>query len=357
MTDEKNYFDGEKDHDIRSEVLPKKTSKEERSQERLENLLGSLEQGWKITIKREQPSWCRGHLETIEIYDPSEDGAQVDLEYLVRTWGGQKLHLKVLDENSRWLGGGSVSLFSFPPRVRGKLLSEEDAIGSNKTQLQPFQPYPPPQSPPQFDMNKILDLITKQKGADIPMLLKLLELSQARSAPQYTGMNQITGMADQMMGMMTLFKEMKNVFGDSSGGGGQGGSEDALSPVFAEVIKGLVQTKNTDRPSRGALVPPKTKFRPKSLPPIEKPTEKPTDPNQKPNTGRDQVLSLAEQLSRLSPEDASGVVLLAMDRMSAEKRELAMKSFVSDMSDEEDLVDDIDDQSDNLGDDPESSEI
>jgi len=353
MDDERNFFND--DDGIKAEVIqqPEKTSKEARSQERLERLLGNLEQGWKITIKREQPSWCRGHLETIEIYDPSEDGSQVDLEYLVRMWGGQKLHLKVMDEKARWLGGGSISLFSYPPKVRGKLLLEEESLGggpnSPVTQI-PFPPYPPPPQA-QFDMNKILDLISKQKGADIPTLLKLLEISQARSTPQYNAMSQMTGMADQMLGMMTLFKEMKNVFGDVGGGGSS--DSDSLSPVFAEVIKGLVQTKNNTLPSAGTLVAPK-KIRPKALPNHAETSEKPAI--QKPNTERDRVLSLAEQLSKLDPEDASGVVLLAMDRMPADKREQAMKSFFSDVNqddlieNEDDFVDDDKDQSDNIGD-------
>lgn len=308
--------------------------------DRLTRLLSSVQSGWKIAILREQPSWCKGHLETLEVFDPSEEGSAVDVNYLIREWGGHKLFLKVHNERGQWVGGGSISLFSYPPRVHGKLLQEpnyaELLTPAPAPQQNPY-PYPPPAAPgPTLDFGKLLDIVMKQKNSDPTMLLKILELQQQQQVQAAPPQQNIV---EQFMGMMGLMREMQGMLGEFGGGGGGGGGGDDLGgmlPMVADLLKGLMQKQGQPAPQRRVLTPPQHGGAPvQPLPPA---------PVQG-STG-ETLSGIADKLATLDPSDAAEVVLKALGDMPEERRSRAMSIFLNSMGEEE-YLDDMSNKDDN----------
>lgn len=324
---------------------PTKPSFEEddQDQDRLSSLLSSIQSGWKVTILREQPGWCRGHLETIEYYG-ADDNEPIDVDYLIRQWGGRKLHLKVLNERSKWVGGGSISLFSYPPKVRGQILNEADMYGMTpgpQAMLNPAvpqQPYPTQQ--PQFDVAKLFEMASNQKGANFESVMKMMETFRSQM-PQPQQLDPMAGF-QQMLGMAQVFKQMKDVFGDmgGDGGGGGGGGDDGITPIAAEVVKALVnQNQRPVAPARGVLTGPRPGFTgppqkgapPQNTPPTQQQNAPPTKVDIEP----DNIMQIAKHISDLDPEDAAGCVHLAFEGMPKDKRDQAAQHFMSQMGDEE----------------------
>jgi hypothetical protein len=340
-----------------------KQSKEDQTQQRLEELLSEVESGWKISVVREQPSWCRGHLETFEILDPSEKGGTIDVDYLIRMWGGHRLHLRIHNQRGRWLGGGSISLFSYPPKVRGQVLKESDYFGGLAgTDRQPapqqpagFYPGQPQAAQPAMDIGKLLELLGKNQKTDMGTLLRVLEFVRPQAQATQAAMPQ--NPLEQMMQMMSLFKEMKGFLGEFAGTEQSGESADPMTGMFGELIKGMFAGRQ--QPARTALVPP-AKGRPPltinqhQAPPV------PSSPEPAPplpqTTGGDTLQGMANALAGMSAQDAADVVMLALGNMPEAKRQQAMAGFVENWEDaqrdDQDELDNID-KSDNINrDDP-----
>jgi len=295
-------------------------SEEDQRISRLNHILSTVQRGWKISIMREKPTWCCGHLETIEVFSPEE---VIDLDYLARTWGGQRLALKIHDQNGRWVGGASIPLYTYPALRRGKAIYEHDPE-PNKTsrsnQYPMYYPTPPQPHTQGLDFGRALEIMAKSKGNDVKSMLQLMDYYQSRTAqPQQNPW-------DQMMGMLALFKEMKSVFGSFEGlasGSGQGGeSSDAFSPVIAEVIKGLITKQNTPVSAvKGSLRPPQNQPLPLT-----------------------QDRSIVDELSNMDPDQAARTVIQALGNMPETKRERAISEFMESMGEEND-IDDLDDSS------------
>lgn len=311
------------------------------SQDRLSGLLSSIQSGWKVTILRGEPGWCRGHLETIEYYG-DEDNEPIDVNYLIRQWGGRKLYLKVHNEGGKWVGGGSISLFSYPPKVRGQILNEMESYGMTPgpqgTFSQNVQPhYPPPPPQPGFDVAKLFEMASNQKGANLESVMKMMETFRAQM-PQPQPVDPMAGM-QQMMGMAQMFKQMREIFGDlggDGGGGGGGGDGDGIAPIAAEVVKALVASRQQPAPARGSLTGPRPGFTgpPKSGAPTQNAPQNVPPPKEN-DIEAGNIMQIAKRLSDLNPEDAAGCIHLAYEGMPKEKSEEAAQAFMRQMGDGE----------------------
>lgn len=297
--------------------------------------LAALSPNWKVSIQRVAPSWCKGHLETIDVYDPSDHG--IDMDYLIRKWGGRKLWIRILNEKGQYKSSGTINLFSFPPRVNGTEIREHEVYGMspeqnpNRPTYQPM-PYQPQQQQQQglgLDITKLIDIISKKggAGADMGTILQIMEYARSSQQPQ----NQMQMMMEQMAGMMGVMSQMRQLFGDGGGGGG-GGSDDSFSPIVGELAKALINRQPQQpqqMPSRGALAPPRRQFQ-ASPPPKSKPVSKP-----QPNTSQidddeiDIVEDLADKLAALDVDDAAEAAMMAIDSMPEEKRNAVMRAFLT----------------------------
>lgn len=303
-----------------------KLSKDQEQAEKLTKLLSSVQQGWKIAIHREQPSWCRGTLETLEVYDTSEP---IDTDYLIRTWGGQRLYIKVHGDGGRWIGGGSISLFSYPPKVHGRVIKEEDYFSQSAAAL-PQQPIPyQTQAPaPPFDLRQLVELLQKGKKSELDLALKILERAPAaQPAPQ--PVQQMGSMVEQMMSMFQMFGQMKDMFGNA-GSSSSGGDSESITPIIGDVVKSLLQGQQNlqNGPRKPALVAPRSPGPPgqqsadHQVPPL-RPVQ---------GLGDDTLSSIADKLSSLSATDAAGVLMDALGNMPEQKRSEAMKEFFENMA-------------------------
>lgn len=307
-----------------------KLSKDQEQADRLQKLLSSVQQGWKIHIHREQPSWCRGTLETLEVYDTSEP---IDTGYLIRTWGGHRLYIKVHGDGGKWIGGGSISLFSYPPRVHGKLIKEEDFFAQSPAAMPQYQaPYPnqAPAPAPQFDLRQLMELLQKGKKSELDLALKILDRAPApQAAPQ--PVQQMGSMFEQMMSMVQVFGQMRDMFGGMSDGGSPSESE-SMTQMIGDVVKSLMQgNQNLQGDQRkGALVAPR-------VPGPPAPDHKVAELRPVQKIGDDTLSGIANKLSSLTANDAAEVVAQALGNMPENKRSEAMQMFFGTMSGNDDL--------------------
>lgn len=294
---------------------------------RLHHLLQNVQTGWKITIYRQAPAWCRGLLETVEVYDPQET---IDIEALIRRWGGQALHLRVLQENGRWVGGGTIPLYSYPPKVRGKELHEHELY---TTPQQPNVQQPMQQITPfsgnTLDLSKLLDLIAKGKTNEVDVLLKMMERFQG-FAQHPTQQQSSVDMMKQMMEMFALFTKMKEVLGGESPR-----EQEPMIPMIGDLVKSLVNGRR--QPPVAAVLPPR---KPPTIPTVSRPAPSP-------ETAETQNLrDFADKLARLSPKDTAEVVAEALGNMPEERRQEAMSAFLGMMSGSDDELDDPEESDD-----------
>lgn len=327
-------------------------------QQKIEKILADVEQGWRVSIYRLQPTWCRGLLETIDIPEPD---FRLDLNDLISRWGGQRLHVKVINEKNRIVGGGTISLFSYPPLRFGEPITDVDVskLPSRAWNLKPYwdpsnvNQAPPPQSlpapagssAPSLDLTRLLEMMQQGNRSDLELALKLID-RQNKVAPPTPPPSDPSGMLAQMMGMMKMFKTMQDLFGGGAMGGQLGGAEksdeESILPMIGDIIKGVMGSQSANpqpHQRRQFLTPPKQIQAP---PPIvaQRPSAPDTGDDTDDNLGR-----IADKLARLEADDAVDVVLEAMGNMPMTKREEAMQKFVQEFLGGDNEEDDLDESS------------
>lgn len=81
----------------------------------LDKVLKEIGPGFRALIKRKEPSWCDGIVDTIEL-DPDEP---LSMDKLRREYGGRKLQIIVHDANGDYVTSRTVK-FPDPPRYEGR---------------------------------------------------------------------------------------------------------------------------------------------------------------------------------------------------------------------------------------------
>ena len=289
--------------------------------DRLTRVLSEVDPGWKIAIMRVAPSWCRGHLETYEVYDPSES---IDVNYLIRHWGGHKLHLKVHNERGHIVGGGSIALYSYPPRVHGRLIEEDDYFAKNPvvTQVAPIVQQQPTAPAGGIDIMQLLSIL--QKGNKIELELAMKILDRAPSAPA----QQIGNIAEQMTAMFGLMGQFREMFAAE----GSSGGDESILPVVGDLVRGLmsmnqqkqlVQNTPTIQPPRQSPPIP-INNRPKQSPPPDPARAAPRDAPRAPLN----MDSAVDYLLSLDSSDISATLLETMKKLPERKRAEAVTEFM-----------------------------
>jgi hypothetical protein len=90
----------------------------------VDKLLAEAGQGYKLQIRRKEPKWCDGLLDTVEL----GDGEPLSLEEIREAWGGRKLELTLLDPQGQYVTCRTVR-FPEGPRHEGKKVKREDDDG------------------------------------------------------------------------------------------------------------------------------------------------------------------------------------------------------------------------------------
>lgn len=267
----------------------------------------------KLHISRLKPSWCSGHLEELDI--DTEDPISID--YLIKQWGGEVLRLK-LRKSGRLYGSTIIDLKTWPPLRYGRPLRAPYDYPEQDPKPAQIQQYAPSSSPqalgtPGFDIVKLLQMMQATKKNDIGVILQLMQsmMGQQQQPQQPAGF-------EQMMGMMTAMREMKNFMADfSSDGGGGGGNSDDVMPMINNALSFLASKSQNAQPA-----PPAAPPRPQSNPPARRPVRLTADAPPPPSHEQ-----LVNALAGVDPADAAEIVAGAFVKMSPDQRQAAMQNF------------------------------
>jgi len=209
-----------------------------------EQSLAEFSEGDYMTVSRLQPHELRGSLE--RIYFSKDD--PIDLDYLKKKWGGHLLRIRIYGDGTRGAKTGfDIPLFSFPPRVDGRLVETEDQKQrSNQSS----------QSPLEFaaaivEMAKSLIpqaapmQVQPQQGLGVVEILKLATSLQRQSQPP-----------DSIAQLRATMGLLRDVQGLGFGGNSDSGDSDMLTRIAAIAEKVLGQQQNVQPTISGPQLPP-----------------------------------------------------------------------------------------------------
>jgi len=336
---------GNGDVDIRT---PQEIAEDERVNKLMETL-SSLQAGNRVIIERLRPSWCKGQLETLTV---GPEG--LDLEYLIRTWGGDVLSLKVLDSHGKMTGSITVELYSWPTRRLGKIIKDpkfqddEDnsptpAIAS--TTQTPTAPVSPLGTGPDHFM-RMLELLNAQRQSEVETLRALLVHQMQNQTPPTAPAPATTNGASSIRDMAAMFKafgELREVVqGDLTPPGESG--EQLPGQVMNLLQMFLAQKANDPKPQLTGPAMTRPSLRPPILPGGSAPilpgrSPAPFPDVQLPVDEKSNVTNLRaadpldEQLAALPPDQAAHTLIAALARMPSDKREAALGSFMQEFND------------------------
>lgn len=297
MVENDEIITPESDLDFRTE--PEKAADDKI--EALESELAALQPGVQVVLERLRPSWCKGQLEKITI-----DEQGLDLDYLIRTWGGHLLSIKIIGPGSRIKGSHSVELYTFEPRRYGKPLRAPNNLDDEETPAPAPNPVVTVQPPPSHDNDlflKMFDMLNAQRASEIETLRLLIAQRQDAPAPAFGGVGELIKMA----GAFNKLKEMFQIEQPQA----IGNPEDAFPIQIMEMLGKFIDNKGDQ--TRGQLIPPKAIQGAAPPPPTSSAPASPL------RHGGD----LISQITSMEPDKAADVLMTALGRMPAAKQEAA----------------------------------
>lgn len=309
-----------------------RTPEQKRSDERLERLtqeLASIESGVTVIISRLQPSWCKGQLEKVTV---GEEG--LDIEYLIRKWGGHLLQLRIQDANGHLRGSHTVELYSWEPKRKGRVIKDPDAFEDDEQPIQNPAPEPVPQyGSPQLDLFRMFEMMNAQREAELSRMQAILLHQMEQSAPASQHQKPVSSIRD-MIALFKAVEEVKGMFGGDGGGGGDEGELPRqvmdIARLFLESKKSqpsaqIVQPQRAPKPMQMPQPNPAAKRIPPKEPPRERESVSPPE-NVTPIRSND---DLVKQLTELDPIEAADTLANALSSMRPEKQEAAIAVFMS----------------------------
>jgi hypothetical protein len=320
----------------------------------------------KIGIHRKEPEWCGGHIRTVT-FDPKEP---ISIDWIAAKFGGEKLMVrlygpKTKQNKSGYLAARTIEIMG-PPRdgygiemVQGpdgkavKVTELDLVMERHRKQLgiqKEESPRPTNNENNGLSQTSLVQtLIESQSQQHNAMLQMMGQRVQSLEQMLY---HHPPGQAPAAMSPIEQIKQtaeaialLDKMKGSFSGGGE--GMDDSLFSMIGPVVQNLFgqnqQNQGLQVP-RGSLQPPKSR-RVRSMPARrtrhspEQQTSEPGLPEQQtsePSTpatiagvanDQDTLPDIADRLSRLNPDDAAEVVVVAMGNMPDERRAAAMQSF------------------------------
>lgn len=282
---------------------------QDRKWERAERMLDELRSGWSISIIRMRPGWCSGFLERIEC----SDDEPIDIDYIVQTWGGEVLRLRLSDETGTYRRGATVNLRSYPPLFRGEPIRRNDHTGPvddrRRARQQNDAYVPPPPAPAQLDLIGVLGLLQKTRKEDLGLLRALFG-----SVPQFQPHEQRSSL-DDLLEYATKWKQLQKIFG-SDQSAQPATDEGQLLGSITEIVKAIGA-----RPAQPATPaqPPGRIVAPRENPkPIDHGTNVPQIEHNN---------DLSAVISRLDHNDFTNLILTSLASMPDDRRERAIATF------------------------------
>lgn len=217
----------------------------------VQDFFDDLTPGKSVSVFRVHPHWCAGFLERIDVIEEEP----IDLEYLVKRWGGKVLRLKRVGPRGKF-ARGSVDLIlrSYPPKVRGVPVTEEELEGLprkgapglrkqdmektlNEEILEQLREAAQPQESSSIgDFAKLLEVVNGQQG---PLLKMLLSQGMNRNPQIAQAASPIVQVAD----MLKQFEAMRGYFSgfQQPVAVPQQTEDNTIITTIGEVLKTLLQ--------------------------------------------------------------------------------------------------------------------
>lgn len=303
--------------------------------ERLESFFSELAPGYKIAVYRTKPREFYGLLEEIDVTDGHEP---IDLMYLLKTWGGRELRLKVRNARGQWVKTLTVPLFSYPPLVFGRPAVGDRFSGSGgydgvippgfaPAPAAPAPAAPAPAAGPADNLAELLGVLQKFRTSDTELLTSLLQRSLIGQAPAprvspYHGINEA----------LDLITRVQAITGGAGLGAPAAPSSDPdnILPTITRLVEALI-TRDREKPvmARPALSGVKS-IAPRIVPPIVQPAPVAPLPQTPIGEGLPLGLDGAEIVTAIAGADPIAVARIygeAMRSMSAEQRSAAVEAF------------------------------
>lgn len=309
--------------DLDRELMTEPERIEEDRVLKLETELAHLGPGAQIIIERLRPSWCKGQLEKLTV---GEEG--IDLDYLIRTWGGQLLSLKIIGPGNRIRGSHSVELYTYEPRRRGKILREPGYDGDEDEEISPQvvlsqAPAPPPNNDAMF---KMLELYNGARQSEVETLRLIvqsqIEASGRTQSPAAMGFGEMFKMIAGMQKLQHLFQRDEPAAVNP---------DDVFPTQVMDLLGMFIQSKNGDN-AKNVITGPAQVRRPQqlaSVSPLTGPTQRPASAT--PAPAPQSVVppqahngNLATQIAALNPREAAAVLLDALASMPPDRKNQAI---------------------------------
>lgn len=310
--------------DVRTE--PERAA--DRKIETLEMELANLQPGVQVILERLRPSWCKGQLEKITIGDEG-----LDLDYLIRTWGGHLLSVKIVGTGGRIKGSHTVELYTFEPRRYGKTL-RQPGMGDDEdeTGIVMQSAAPPTQNPfNSFETFKgMMEMMNQSRQSEIDTLRSILaiQLQQNQTAPAPSAVAAANPMSE-LLKAANYYKQLEGLFGPKE----PVAAEDQFPGQIMEMAKMFFESRGQNPPAQLTDPRPAPKLsavRPVSVPPPAPPpvsaTPKPAqNPSSMSGPPQNDVVS---QLSGMDPNSAAETLILALNRMKPEQQDRTIEAFM-----------------------------
>lgn len=230
--------------------------------QKAQEILSTVRDGWSIAITRVRPAWCSGYLEKIELSSADSDG--IDMDYLVETWGGEILRIRLSDERNKYRGQADIKLRQWPPRHKGQRIYRSDFLEDDFEQFknrrsdgQPGQTIiqqPPMESAPQIDWLQMWEMMQKTRKEDLGMLQALYGNRAPASGQLPPSQNPIHGrraLMKDMVDMATQYKMMREVFGGGKGENAEPVNEETqLLQTIGDVAKAIGFNRLNQNPAQ-----------------------------------------------------------------------------------------------------------
>ena len=287
---------------------------------KLEKIMSQVGSGWKTSIFRVRPSWCKGHLEVIDI---SHD-EPIDLDYLINTWGGQVLRVRITDEKATYRGGCDLQLMSYPPKVFGQRIyrNQFDAdtpANEPKSHQAMIQPQPAQNVNQSTDtLKSLIGMVTGMQKGETQRFGEMVKQLPTEPAAVGQGLGNVVDLIEQVTQLKQLFGGAEENINAAAAGG------DESSQIFqmvGEVAKAFLNKEPS--PPQSAAPRIFQQGEPRSLP-----NPPPPDTPKR---------SLPEILASMDPNKAAEIAFQAMGQMDENKRSEAIKHFMGRLEQVNDL--------------------
>jgi len=236
-----------------------------------------LTTGVSVMISRLDPEWCSGYLEEREIIEGAEP---IDINYLIKSWGGKRLRCRVRSKRGgnrgQWLRSIDIPLQTWEPLRRGVRIYPRETVDEDENWT---TRKPQPKKNGLGELGEMMALMSSMRQNE---LATLQALGLGRAERSGNGDSSLSTAIE----LAKTFAQLQRP---------QGGDVDSGMELFGKALDLLRPAQSSPSP---AIV------------------------------SRQQPVSLAEALSQLPPERAIATLQEAMSKMTPDRQQSAMSSLL-----------------------------